>query len=74
MRKLTPLMMKAERQLGGPLEQELPRKISEAGISGAAEELGVSKTTVNYWILKFGIQIQKVAVSAGEEIIIKRAV
>ena len=72
MARTTPLMLRAEAQLGGPLSAQLPAKVNELGISGAALELGVSKSTINYWMLKLGISVSRVAVSPREEIIITK--
>ena len=71
MRKST-LMLEAEEKLGMPLEEAFPGMINELGIKGTAEELRVSKSTVNYWMLKLGIHIRRVAVMPGDQLVVKR--
>ena len=68
----TKKMVQAERKLRRPLERALPEMINEAGLTGAAKRLGVSKATLSYWLLKLGIQIRRVALAPGEEIEIRR--
>ncbi len=74
MAKKTKLMLRVEKECGGqPLEQILPEKINEMGLTAAAEELGVSKATLGYWLLKFGLRVERVVLARGEEIEIKKA-
>ena len=47
--------------------------MTERGLSATAEELGVSKATLGYWLLKLGINVQRIALAPGESIEIKRA-
>ena len=68
----TKKMVQVERRLRRPLERALPEMINEAGLTGAAKRLGVSKATLSYWLLKLGIQIRRVALAPGEEIEIRR--
>lgn len=71
MRK-SPMMLEVEEKLGMPLEEVLPGMINELGIAGTAVELKVSKSTINYWMLKLGIHIQRVAVMPGDQLVVKR--
>lgn len=48
------LMRQIEARLGRPLDQALPAMVEEMGLSATAEELGVSKSTIDYWLLKLG--------------------
>ena len=56
-----------------PLESLLCNGINATGMSGCAEELGVSKATLGYWCLKLGIEVRRVALRPGETIEVKRA-
>ena len=66
------LMREVEERYSRPLERLLPELVNEQGLSGAAEELGVSKSTVNYWLLKLGINVRRVVLSPGESLEVKR--
>lgn len=70
--KKTRLMRAAEIRHQRPLERLLPELVNQYGVSGAAAELGVSKATVGYWLLKFGIQYRRIAVAPGESLEVKR--
>ena len=47
--------------------------VTENGLSATADELGVSKATLGYWLLKLGINVQRVALAPGEFIEVRRA-
>jgi len=66
-------MQRVEKEFQRPLERLLPEKVNEIGLSSTAEELGVSKATLGYWLLKLGINVQRVALAPGETLEIKRA-
>ena len=68
----TDLMHRVEREYGRKLEQLLPEMINEKGLTRTAEELGLSKATVGYWLLKFGIQTKRVALAPGESLEVTR--
>ena len=68
----TKLMLKVEEAYRRPLEALLPDLINERGLSATAQELGVSKATINYWLLKLGINVRRVALRPGESIEVKR--
>ena len=70
--KKTKLMRKAEEKIGQPLERALPRLVDEHGMAGAADVLEVSKATIGYWMLKLGIRTERVAVSPGETIVVRK--
>ena len=44
----------------------------DSGTSEVAEELGVSKATLGYWLLKLGINVRRVALAPGETMEVKR--
>ena len=69
----TKLMRWVEDQQGQPLERFLPDRINEVGMTACAAEMGVSKATLGYWMLKLGIELRRVAVRPGETIIVKKA-
>jgi hypothetical protein len=65
-------MQRVEREHQRPLERLLPEKVNEIGLSATAEELGVSKATLGYWLLKLGINVRRVALAPGETLEVKR--
>ena len=72
MARKTKLMQRGEKEFSRPLERLLPEKVNEVGLSGTAEELGVSKATLGYWLLKLGINVRRVALAPGETLEVKR--
>ncbi|MCI0859819.1 MAG: hypothetical protein J4N81_13895 [Chloroflexi bacterium] len=65
-------MARVELEHQRPLERLLPEMVNEIGLSGTAEELGVSKATLGYWLLKLGINVRRVALAPGETLEVKR--
>lgn len=55
-RKKTKLMIEVEQRLGAPLEQSLPPLLNKKGLTNTAIELGVSKATLCYWLLKLDME------------------
>ncbi len=72
MARKTKLMQRVEKEHQRPLERLLPEKVNEIGLSATAEELGVSKATLGYWLLKLGISVRRVALAPGETLEVKR--
>ena len=72
MARKTNLMQRVEQQHQRPLERLLPEMVNEYGLSTTAEELGVSKATLGYWLLKLGINVRRVALATGETLEVKR--
>ena len=72
MARKTKLMQRVEKEHQRPLERLLPEKVNEVGLSATAEELGVSKATLGYWLLKLGINVRRVALAPGETLEVKR--
>jgi hypothetical protein len=66
-------MREVEEKYQRPLEGLVPEKVNELGLSATASELGVSKATLGYWILKLGINVRRVALAPGETLEVKRA-
>ena len=67
----TTAMLRAEEEQGEQLETLLPRLINELGYKEAAATLNISASSINYWRLKLGIHIAKVALHPGETYVIK---
>ena len=72
MARKTKLMQRVEKEHQRPLERLLPEKVNGIGLSATAEELGVSKATLGYWLLKLGISVRRVALAPGETLEVKR--
>ena len=72
MARKTKLMQRVESDHQRPLERLLPEMVNEYGLSETASELGVSKATLGYWLLKLGIDVRRVALAPGETLEVKR--
>ena len=72
MARKTKLMQRVEDTHQRTLERLLPEMVNEKGLSVTAEELGVSKATLGYWLLKLGINVRRVALAPGETLEVKR--
>ena len=72
MAKKTKLMAAVEAKINQPLEKVLPEMVTEQGLSATADELGVTKATLGYWLLKLGINVRRVALAPGETLEVKR--
>ena len=59
-------MRGVEERYNQPLEKLLPRMYNEMGLPRMAEVLGVSRSTVWYWLLRYGVDVRKVALAPGE--------
>ena len=64
-------MQRVEEAHGERLEVLIPRLINADGFLGAATQLGISKSTLNYWCLKLGVVRQTVALVPGERVEIR---
>ena len=65
-------MIEVENKFKQPLEDMLPQMVTEYGLTGSAYQLGVSKATLGYWLLKLGINVRRVALAPGDSIEVKR--
>ena len=72
-RRKTKKMIAVEERFKQPREEMLPPMVTENGLAATADELGVSKATLGYWLLKLGINVQRVALAPGEFIEVRRA-
>lgn len=72
-KRKTGLMRRVEERYRMPLEQLLPRMYNQMGLPRMAEELGVSRSTVWYWLLRFGVNLRKVALAPDETLEIQKA-
>ncbi len=68
----TKKMTAVEDRFHQPLEKMLPTMVTDYGLTGTADQLGVSKATLGYWLLKLGINVRRVALAPGETLEVKR--
>ena len=71
-RQKTRLMRQVEDRYGQSLERLLPELYNELGLPGMSQELGISKGTLWYWLLKYGVSVRRVALGPGESLEIRR--
>ncbi|MDP6509832.1 MAG: hypothetical protein QGH23_01290 [Dehalococcoidia bacterium] len=48
------------------MEKLLPEMYNEMGLPQMADEMGVSRSTVWYWLLRYGVNLRKVALASDE--------
>lgn len=72
MSKKTKKMVSVEQNYHEPLERLLPKMLTARGLTATAEELGVSKATLGYWLLKLQINVKRVALAPGDTLTIER--
>lgn len=72
--KKTAKMLAAEEKLGMPLEKALPPLVTDNGFANTASKLGISNATLGYWMMKCGIEIQRIAVGPRDVILVQRDV
>ena len=65
-------MIEVANKFKQPLEDMLPQMVTEYGLTASADQLGVSKATLGYWLLKLGINVRRVALAPGDSIEVKR--
>ena len=65
-------MIEVENKFKHPLEDMLPQMVTEYGLTASADQLGVSKATLGYWLLKLGINVRRGALAPGDSIEVKR--
>ena len=72
MTRKTKMMASVEDRFHQPLEKMLPTMVTDQGLTATADELGVSKATLGYWLLKLRIDVRRVALAPGETLEVKR--
>jgi len=65
-------MLAVEERFRKPLEKMLPEMVTEQGLTATADYLGVSKATLAYWLLKFRIDVRRVALAPGDTMEVNR--
>ena len=65
-------MKEVEQAIGRPLETAIPLMVTELGLSGAADYMGLSKATLQYWLLKFRIRVERVALGPYDRLDVYR--
>ncbi len=70
--RMTRKMVLCQEKNSIDLARDLPALLNEKGLSRTAEQLGISKATLGYWLLKLGIEIRRIAVSAGDRVEVTR--
>ena len=65
-------MLAVEERFRQPLEKILPEMVTEQGQTATADYLGVSKATLGYWLLKFRIDVRRVALAPGDSLQVTR--
>ncbi len=73
MQRKSKLMRQVEQRYNRPLEQLLPEMYNQMGLPAMAEEMGVNKGTLWYWLLKFGVNVRRVALAPGELLEVRKA-
>ncbi len=68
----TKKMIVVEQEWKERLETLLPKMVTARGLSATADQLGVSKATLGYWLLKLRINVRRVAVGPGDTLTIER--
>lgn len=72
MARKTKKMLAVEERFRQPLEDMLPEMVTIQGLTGTANYLGVSKATLGYWLLKFRIDVRRVALAPGDTLEVNR--
>ena len=65
-------MIAVEERFRQPLEKMLPEMVTEQGLTATTDYLGVSKATLAYWLLKFRIDVRRVALAPGDTLQVNR--
>ena len=72
MAEKTKKMVVVEQEWKERLETLLPKMVTARGLSATADQLGVNKATLGYWLLKLRINVRRVAVGPGDTLTIER--
>lgn len=66
------LMRRVEERYNRPLEELLPEMYNRMGLPAMAEDMEVNKGTLWYWLLKFGVNVRRVALAPGEVLEVRK--
>ena len=72
MRRKSPKMREVEQRFGKPLEHLIVEGVEANGMAATAKELGVSKATFGYWMLKMTADVRRIVLLPGDELEVKR--
>ncbi len=72
MMRKTRLMREVEEKYNQPLDRLLPVMYNQMGLPRMAEVLGVSRSTVWYWLLRYGVDVRRVALAPDETLEVKK--
>lgn len=67
------LMRQIEERYQKPLERLLPEMYNEKGLPGMSNEMGISKGTIWYWLLRFGVNVRRIALAPGESLEVRKS-
>ena len=68
----TKKMIVVEQQFKERLETLLPKMVTARGLSATADQLGIDKSTLAYWLLKLNIKVTRVALAPGDTLTLER--
>jgi hypothetical protein len=61
-------MLQIEKKYRRSLERLLPELINDNGLTATADELGIGKALLGYWLLKLQITVVRVALGPNDKI------
>ena len=61
-------MIQVEKKYRRPLERLLPELINDNGLTETANELGIGKALLGYWLLKLQIRVVRIALAPNQKI------
>ena len=64
------LQRRIENKYGRPLEDILVELLNKKGLLGTAKELGVSRSTVEHWMIRLGIRYTRVYHRKNEKVVL----
>lgn len=73
MSRKSKLMRSVEERYNRPLEVLLPEMYNQMGLPAMADEMGINKGTLWYWLLKFGVNVRRVALAPGEVLEVRKS-
>ncbi|MFL2673410.1 MAG: hypothetical protein ACJ0G3_01870 [Dehalococcoidia bacterium] len=60
-------MLQVEKKYRRSLERLLPELINDNGLTATANELGIGKALLGYWLLKLQIRVVRVALGPNDK-------